>query len=90
MPENLRQLIRLMAAENVTWGLERTANELRLKLGIRVSPRAIEKYLNVGDPVRTPDPKQRWLTFVRNHANVIIACDFFTVVTATFQTLYSS
>ena len=38
--------------------------------------------------MRTPDPKQRWLTFVRNHANVIIACDFFTVVTATFRTLY--
>jgi hypothetical protein len=26
--------------------------------------------------------------FVRNHANVIVACDFFTVVTATFRTLY--
>jgi transposase InsO family protein len=38
--------------------------------------------------VRTPDPKQRWLTFVHNHANVIVACDFFVVVTATFRTLY--
>lgn len=88
MPKNLRQLIRQMAAQNVTWGQERIANELQLKLGIRVSPRTVEKYLNVGGPVRTPDPKQRWLTFVRNHANVIIACDFFTVVTATFRTLY--
>ena len=26
--------------------------------------------------------------FVRNHANAIIACDFFTSVTATFQALY--
>jgi len=25
---------------------------------------------------------------VRNHGNVIIACDLFTVVTATFRTLY--
>jgi hypothetical protein len=39
-------------------------------------------------PVRTPDPKQRWLTFVHNHAKVIVACDFFVVVTATFRTLY--
>jgi hypothetical protein len=39
-------------------------------------------------PVRTPDPKQRWLTFVRNHAKVIVACDFFVVITATFRTLY--
>ena len=88
LPKNLRQLIRQMAAENVTWGEERIANELQLKLGIRVSPRTVEKYLHVGGPVRTPDPQQRWLTLVRNHAHVIVACDFFTVVTATFRTLY--
>jgi hypothetical protein len=88
LPKNLRQLIRQMAAKNVSWGEERIANELLLKLGIRVSPRTVEKYRNVGGPVRTPDPKQRWLTSVRNHANEIIACDFFTVVTATFWTLY--
>jgi putative transposase len=87
LPKNLRQMIRQMAAENVTWGEERIANELQLKLGIRVSPRTVE-YLHVGGPVRTPDPQQRWLTLVRNHANVIVACDFFTVVTATFRTLY--
>ena len=87
LPENLRQLIRRMAAENVTWGEERIANEMHLKLGIRVSPRTVEKYLQVGGPVRTPDPKQRWLTFVRNHAKVIVACDFFTVATLSFRTL---
>jgi putative transposase len=38
--------------------------------------------------VRTPDPKQRWLTFVRNHANVMVACDFFVVITAAFRALY--
>jgi hypothetical protein len=38
--------------------------------------------------VRTPDPKQRWLTFVHNHAQVIVASDFFVVMTATFRTLY--
>jgi transposase InsO family protein len=76
-----------MAAENPTWGEERIANEMKLKRGIRVSPRTVEKYLRAG-PVRTPDPKQRWLTFVHNHAKVIVACDFFVVVTATFRTLY--
>ena len=88
LPKSLRQLIRQMAAENVIWGEERIANELRLKLGIRVSPRTVEKYLQVDGPVRTPDPQQRWLTFVRNHAHGIVACDFFTVATATFRTLY--
>jgi transposase InsO family protein len=88
LPKDLRQRIRQMAAANVTWGEERIANELKLKLGIRVSPRTVGKYLCSGRPVRTPDPKQRWLTFVRNHAEVIVACDFFVVVTATFRTLY--
>jgi putative transposase len=36
--------------------------------------------------VRTPDPKQRWLTFIRNHAQAIAARDFFVVITATFRT----
>src|SRR5215813_12058609 len=87
LPKDLRELIREMAAENLTWGEERIANELKLKLGIRVSPRTVGKYLRDG-PVRTPDPKQRWLIFVHNHAKVIVACDFFVVVTATFRTLY--
>ncbi len=88
LPKDLQLLIRKMAAENPTWGEERIANELKLKLGIRVSPRTVEKYLLAGDPARTPDPKQRWLTFVHNHAKVIVACDFFVVITATFRTLY--
>jgi hypothetical protein len=77
-------LIRAMAADNPIWGEERIANELQLKLGIRVSPRTVGKYLRDG-PVCVPDPKQRWLTFVHNHAKVIVACDFFVVVTATFS-----
>ena len=31
---------------------------------------------------------QRWATFVRNHAQAIVACDFCVVVTATFRLLY--
>ena len=61
---------------------------MKLKLGIRVSPRTVGKYLQNQGSKREPDPKQRWLTFVRNHAKVIVACDFFVVVTAAFRTLY--
>jgi hypothetical protein len=82
LPKNVRDLIRKMAAENPIWGEERIANELKLKLGIRVSPRTVAKYLNSRGPRREPDPKQRWLTFVRNHAKWIGASDFFVVVTA--------
>ena len=88
IPKDLRRLIREIAAENPTWGEERIANELKLKLSIQDSPRTVGKYLRKDRPVRTPDPKQRWRTFVRNHAKVMVACDFFVVITATFSTLY--
>ena len=45
-----------MATENSLWGEERIANELRLKLGIRVSPRTVRKYMPkrpLGDRVVT-------------------------------------
>ena len=77
-----------MAAENPSRGEERIASELKRKLGVRVSPRTVRKYLRSGGPRREPDLKQRWLTFVRNHAKVIVACDFFVVVTASFRVLY--
>ena len=32
-------------ADNLTWGQERIANELLLKLGLRVSPRTVRKYM---------------------------------------------
>ena len=33
-------------------------------------------------------PPQRWMTFVRNHAQAIVAYDFFIVVTASFRVLH--
>jgi len=76
-----------MARENPLWGQERTANELLLKLGIRVSPRTVVKYMPKRPPGQ-PRGDQRWSTFLMNHAKAIIACDFFVVVTATFRMLY--
>ena len=35
-----------------------------------------------------PRGDQRWSTFLSNHAQAIIACDFFVAVTATFRSLY--
>jgi hypothetical protein len=76
-----------MATSNPTWGEERIADELLLKIGIRISPRTVRRYMPKS-PHRPADPKQRWMTFVRNHAQAIIACDFFVVVTAAFQLVY--
>jgi transposase InsO family protein len=90
IPLDLQALIRCMASENPTWGEERIAHELLLKLGLRVSPRTVRKYM----PQRRDHGRgqrvssQRWMTFVRNHAQAIVACDFCVVVTATFRLLY--
>jgi len=87
IPRELRRLIRRMAAENPLWGEERIANELLVKLGVRVSPRTVGKYMPKRPPGR-PRGDQRWSTFLRNHAHAIVACDFFVAVTATFRLLY--
>jgi putative transposase len=88
LPKNLRELVREMAAANPTWGEERIADELSLKLGIRVSPRAVGKYLNTLRPRGRRASNQRWATFVRNHAKGIVACDFMVSVTASMRVLY--
>jgi hypothetical protein len=76
-----------MASENPSWGEERIADELSLKLGVLVSPRTVQKFLRCTHGPRGAS-SQRWSTFVRNHAQAIVACDFFTVVTASFRVLY--
>ena len=87
IPVELRQLIHEMALSNPSWGEERIANELLLKLGIRVSPRTVRKYMQL-PPRGQPRGDQHWSTFVHNHASAILACDFCVVVTATFRLLY--
>src|ERR1700716_2479129 len=87
IPPELQALIRRMANENPSWGEERIANEFHLKLGIRLSPRTVNKYLSRRPP-RRPRGDLRWSTFLRLHAQGIVACDFLVAVTATFRLLY--
>jgi len=87
LPKDLRVLISEMVRENPTWGQARVAAELSLKLGISVSPRTVRAYWPEElEPNRSTS--QRWTTFIRNHARVIIACDFVVTVTARLRILY--
>jgi putative transposase len=88
LPTDLQRLIAEMAAANRTWGEERIASELLVKLGIRVSPRTVRRYMSRSTAPRGGVRSQTWSTFVRNHASAVLACDFFVTVTATFRVLY--
>ena len=77
-----------MATANRTWGEERIAAELLAKLGIRVSPRTVSRFMPSRTTPRPQIGSQAWSTFVRNHARSVLACDFFGVVTATFRVGY--
>jgi putative transposase len=88
VPVELQQLIAAMARANVTWGEERIAAELHLKLGVRVSPRTVRRYMPQGRRPRDRKSSHQWNTFVRNHASAMLACDLFVTITARFRTLY--
>jgi hypothetical protein len=77
-----------MASDNPAWGEERIAAELLLKLVIRISPRTVRRYMPKDRGPRHGPSSQRWMTFVRNHAEGILASDFFVTVTANFRVLY--
>jgi putative transposase len=83
--EEIGVLIRRLAEEKVGWGAPKIHGEL-LKVGFVVSERTVARYLR--RVRRRGHSGKRWLTFLRNHREVIVAFDFFTVPTLTFQLLY--
>jgi putative transposase len=84
----VRELILRFASENSDWGYVRIVGELR-KLGIIVSATLVR---NV--PARSgipPAPRRHqlsWRSFLRQHAETVLACDFFTVDTVWLRRLY--
>jgi putative transposase len=72
IPEHLKALIAEMARANRTWGEERIAAELLLKLGISVSPRTVRRYMKRPGPSGRGAKTQMWSTFLRNHAREVL------------------
>ena len=84
MDRRLRDLIQRMSRENPLWGASRIHGEL-LMLGFKVAQSTVAKYM----VRRRNPPSQTWKTFLRNHAEAIVAIDMCVVPTLTFDLLFA-
>jgi transposase InsO family protein len=86
----LEALIVRLAKENPRWGYGKMEGEL-LKLGYRVGRSTIRDVLKrqhiPASPMRTKQ-SSTWRAFLLQHQQQLLACDFFTVETLWFKTLY--
>ncbi len=73
----IRALIVRMATENAGWGYCRIRGELK-KLDHRVARSTIAKTLKDHGIRPAPERPTSWRTFLKSHADVIAAADFFT------------
>jgi len=86
--DEVRQLILRLARENGHWGYVRIVGELR-KLGISVSATLVRNVLaRAGIPPAPERAGPSWRSFLREHAETVLACDFFTVDTVWLRRLY--
>jgi len=74
-----------MQRENPTWSPQRIQGELT-KLGFSVCDNTVAKYMR--KPKTDPEKRQRWLTFLRNHAKHIVGIDFLVVRTILFKSIH--
>jgi len=74
-----------MQKENPTWTAQRIQGELA-KLGLDVSDNTVAKYMR--KPKADPEKRQRWLTFLRNHAKHIVGIDFLVARTIFFKSIH--
>ena len=74
-----------MQKENPSWSPQRIQGELT-KLGFSVCDNTVAKYMQ--KPISDNGKRQRWLTFLRNHAKYIVGIDFFVARTIFFKAIY--
>jgi transposase InsO family protein len=82
----LIKIIRRIAKENPLWGAGKILGIL-LSLNFKVSETTIEKY--IPPKPRDPEKVQRWVTFIRNHMDHMVAIDLFKIPSWNFRTIYT-
>jgi putative transposase len=86
--QEVHELILRLARENGHWGYVRIVGESR-KLGIMVSATLVRNVLaRSGVPPAPTRAASNWRSFLRQHGDSILACDFFTVDTVCLRRLY--
>ena len=84
----VRELLLRLARENSHWGYVRIVGELR-KLEITVSATLVRNVLaRSGIPPAPQRDQLSWRSFLRQHAETVLPCDFFTVDTVWLRRLY--
>ncbi len=80
----LESLILKFAEENPSWGYDRLSGALS-NLGYQVSDQTVGNILkrNGIPPVPNRTQDTTWSKFIKNHQNVLAACDFFTAEVVT-------
>ena len=84
--KEIRELIVRMAGENPSWGYARIQGALK-HMDHRVARSTIAKVLKEHGIKPSPDRPMSWATFVRAHAHLIAAADFFTTEVWTIRGL---
>lgn len=91
LPEEIRDLIIRLGAENHQWGFRRVHGELR-RLGHQVSPATVRRALRaagLGPAPRRQPARGEWAAFLKAQASGLLATDLFHIDTVALQRLYA-